>query len=291
MTTQSRERTPQAARRSARRRSARVTPRRDPAIWYGSTPLATRSAARPAVPQAARGGFGVSWRVVSGLIVIALIGLLVLVFVTDAFYVYGPEILGLEYMTPNEVFAISGLANLHVFWVDPAEVRRSLLQSPTIADARVEVGFAQPLVTIYVEERQPALAWEQAGVQVWLDVQGRVMRQRGARPDLLRVQVVTLVDGPPTGSIDPAIVAGALQLDQLLPDLQALRYHPDYGLGYTDRRGAQVWFGTGTDMPEKILIYNAIMANMTATSALARCAPPAAIFIINPDAPYCSTGN
>ncbi|MCS7072322.1 MAG: FtsQ-type POTRA domain-containing protein, partial [Anaerolinea sp.] len=181
MTTQSRERTPQAARRSARRRSARVTPRRDPAIWYGSTPLASRSAARPAVPQAARGGFGVSWRVVSGVIVIALIGLLVLVFVTDAFYVYGPEILGLEYMTPNEVFAISGLANLHVFWVDPAEVRRSLLQSPTIADARVEVGFAQPLVTIHVEERQPALAWEQAGVQVWLDVQGRVMRQRGAR--------------------------------------------------------------------------------------------------------------
>jgi hypothetical protein len=44
-------------------------------------------------------------------------------------------------------------------------------------------------------------------------------------------------------------------------------------------------------MPEKILIYNAIMANMAVSSALARCAPPGAIFIMNPDAPYCSTGN
>lgn len=291
MTTQPRERTPQASSRTLRRRAARVTPRRDPAIWHGSTPYATPRSARPAAPQAARGGFGLSWRVVSGLIVVALIGLLVLLFTTDAFYVYGPDIQGLDYMTPNEVFAISGIANLHVFWVDPAEVRRSLLESPTIADARIEVGFGPPLVTIYVQERQPALAWEQAGVQVWLDVQGRVMRQRGTRPDLLRVQVATLVDGPPTGSIDSAIVAGALQLDQLLPDLQVLRYHPDYGLGYTDLRGAQVWFGTGTDMPEKILIYNAIIGNMAGNSAFARCAPPASIFVMNPDAPYCSTGN
>lgn len=285
MTTQPRERRP--------RRTARATPRRAAAIWSGATALPrTRpaKAARPALPQAARTGIGLSWRAASGVIVLALALVLALMFTSDAFYVHAIAVDGLDYMTPNEVFAISGIANLHIFWVDPAAVRRSLLESPTIADARVEVGFGSPPVTITVQERQPALMWEQAGVAVWVDVQGRIMRQRETRENLLRVQVETLVDGVPTGTIDREIVAGALQLQQLIPGLTSLRYHPDYGLGYTDPVGLNVWFGVGTDMPEKLLIYTAIAAQLPTAAALGRCQPPAALRLMNPDAPYCSTG-
>lgn len=265
----------------------RATPRRAPAIWRGGE----RAPRRDAPAQVSRGTFGVSWRLASGLIVLALILVLVLVFNSDGFYVHSIAVEGLDYMTEGEVFAITGIANMHLFWVDPAQVRRNLLESATIADAGVTVGFGSPPVVVSVQERQPALLWEQAGVGVWVDVRGRIMRQREARDALLRVQVATLVDGPPTESIDADIVAGALQLQQLIPGLTALRYHPDYGLGYTDPRGLQVWFGAGTNMPEKILIYESIVAQAAITPGLARCAPPAAIHIMNPDNPYCSTGN
>jgi hypothetical protein len=63
-----------------------------------------------------------------------------------------------------------------------------------------------------------------------------------------------------------------------------LRYHPDKGLGYQDARGWNAWLGTGTNMPEKILIYNAIVANLQA-----RGITPSEINVSNPDAPfYCS---
>jgi len=74
-----------------------------------------------------------------------------------------------------------------------------------------------------------------------------------------------------------------LQLRSLFPNIEVLRYHPHKGLGYQDGRGWEVWFGIGTDMPEKILIYEAIVANLQA-----RGIQPGEVDVSNPDAPYYS---
>jgi hypothetical protein len=257
-----------------RRRSARV-----PTI-VGGPALPVEGA--PAVQHGAQGR-GVGWRAFSAMIVVSLGVVLALFFGADIFYVHSIAVGGLKTMTVQEVYGLTGIANMHIFWVDPAEVRRSLLRSPTIADATVQVGWPPNMVQIIVQEREPALVWEQAGVRTWIDIQGRVMRQRADR-DLLRV-VSEDSEGPPSPNeaVDVDVVTGALQLKSLYPTIPLLRYNPDKGLGYRDQRGWDAWFGTGTDMPEKVAVYNAIVNTL-----LAQGKQPVEVNVVNVDAPYFS---
>jgi cell division septal protein FtsQ len=264
-------------------RSVRETsrPSRAPAILRG--PVATAEPTRSSVQQV-NAGRPIPWRIFSGLLVVSLTALLFVFFSVDVFYVRGISVSGIDYLNDSEVFALAGVSGEHVFAVDAAEVRRNLLASPSVADAVVTVGWGSPMVHIAVQERQPALMWQQAGIAMWVDVQGRIMRQREERDDLLQISAETLMDGPPGATVDRDVVAGALQLEALLPDLAALRYHPDFGLGFSDSRGWEVWFGTGTDMAEKLTIYLSTVDNLLRNNVT-----PRAIYVINPDRPWVAT--
>ena len=266
---------------ASRYREGRRRLNRAPGVWRG--PLAS-STERPAVQHGARdrGGW-LGWRAVSGFILTCLVGVLFLFFSVDIFYVHSIAVGGLQYLTKEEVFALTEIANMHIFWVDPQQVRQSILRSPTIADAQVEVGWPPQMVTIIVEERQPALVWEQAGTVTWVDVQGRVMQLREDRTDLLRIVAVEGLEGPlgPNVQVDVDVVSGALQLRSLFPTMANLRYHPEKGLGYIDGRGWEAWFGTGTNMPEKVVVYDAIVQNLTA-----RGIQPREVNVVDPHAPF-----
>jgi hypothetical protein len=186
-------------------------------------------------------------------------------FATDAFYVHSISVGGLRYLTKEEVFTFANIANMHVFWLDPEEVRRSILREPTIADATVFIGWPPDMVQIIIEEREPALIWVQAGVAVWIDLQGRKMALREDRDDLLRV-VVDGIEGELGDNvpIPVEIVNGALQLGELLPDIELLRYNPIKGLGYQSPNGWEVWFGTGTNMQQKFIVYQGIERDLIA---------------------------
>jgi hypothetical protein len=268
---------------TSRLRERRRRAERAPSIWRGQN-SPTETSERSEVQHGVRGRVYVSWRIFSSLIVASLLTVLFMFFNADAFYVHSVAVGGLRYLTKEEVFALTDIANMHVFWIDPEQVRANILRSPTVADANVEIGWPPNMVQIVIEERQPALVWEQSGVATWIDLQGRVMRQREDRSDLLRVSS-GVDDGPvgPNVRISMDIVNGALQLRTLLPNLKVLRYHPEKGLGYQDERGWEAWFGTGTDMPEKQLIYQAIVTNLQA-----RGIQPGEVDVSNPDAPHYS---
>jgi hypothetical protein len=270
--------------RRAERRAARQTrdagPVREPAVLRTpATGLDTGSYSP--VGQVKERGWNISVRLVSGLITVSLIVALVIFFSSDAFYVHSIGVSGTDTMTPNEVFALADVAGSHVFWIDPAAVRANVLRSPTLADARVTVGWGSPLVSVEVQERRPALIWDQAGVQVWVDVNGRVMRQRGDAPGLLRVVIDDTSLGPPGGEVEQAVVNSAIQLQALLPDAASLRYHPTNGLGYADPRGWAVWFGVGDDMEQRVRVYEALINNLQD-----RGIRPGAVYLINPDRPW-----
>jgi cell division septal protein FtsQ len=268
-----------------RSRTAKQREERLPAIWRPPAVAAPQAEAseRQQVQHGARSRIFVSWRLFSALIVVSLGTVLFLFFSADAFYVHSIAVGGLTYMTKEEVFALTDIANVHIFWVDPEEVRRSLLRSATIADAEVRIGWPPHMVQIIVEERQPALVWEQNGVATWIDLQGRVMRQRADDPDLLRIQAMNLPDATLGQTVPIDVVTGALQLRSMYPNIDVLHFDANDGLGYMDGRGWEVWFGIGTDMPEKILIYNAIVDDL-----LARGIFPYVVNLANPDAPYYS---
>jgi hypothetical protein len=288
--------TPTSASRGTSERPTRATPARElrptraGAIWRDAAipTNADEGAEEHAASHAQIGGrVFVSWRAISGLMVAALGLIMALLFASDTFYVNTISVTGLDTLTRDDVFTLSGLRQLHLFWVDPVEVERALLQSPAIATARVLVNMPPDGVQIVIQEREPALIWEQAGLVSWVDVVGRVMQPREDRPSLLRITADPDIDGAPPATIERDIVTGALQLHQLLTDVPSFRYHPDKGLGYNDPRGWEAWFGTGTTMPQRVTVYRAIIADLAR-----RGIPFREVNVTDPDAPvYCCRGN
>ncbi|MDQ7024028.1 MAG: FtsQ-type POTRA domain-containing protein [Anaerolineae bacterium] len=225
-----------------------------------------------------------SWRIVSGLIVLALSGVLVLFFYSDIFYVHSIAVGGTRYMTVEEVFTYTKIADKHIFWVQPDEIRQNLINSAeTVADVQVRVSWPPNMVSIIIEEREPALVWEQNGVAVWIDIQGNIMRQYEDRPSLLTVVADDpLIEGPLTGDLlDEDIIYGVLQLQELLPEVEVWRYGTTHGLGFRNANGWDVWLGVGANMAEKLEIYETLTSDI-----IARGIQPGEVYIVNPDAPF-----
>ncbi|MBN1286870.1 MAG: FtsQ-type POTRA domain-containing protein [Anaerolineae bacterium] len=201
----------------------------------------------------------VGWRLVSFLLVVGLVSVLLMFIDGAMFYVNHIYVGGVRYLPPEEIYGLSGIANLHIFWVDPAAVARAVERDPAIADAQVEIGWPSR-VDIRVVEREPSIIWEQADVRTWVDVQGYIMPMRADDTNLLRI-VVEGVDTPisPYERIPKDIVDGALQLRALRPNIDVLFLHPVEGLGLLDGRGWRVYFGTGDDMAEKLLVYESLV--------------------------------
>jgi hypothetical protein len=237
---------------------------------------------RPAVEHSEPRSTAVNWRLLSGAIVVCLSVILVMFFTADAFYVRSVAVGGLKYLTKEEVFALTNIANVHIFWINPGDVREKLMESPSIADARVTLGWPPNMVNIVVEEREPVLVWEQGDTAIWVDLQGRIMVQREDRPELIRIATQGAVDqGKDTGHVDEEIVFGALQLQELMPDTPLLLYDANKGLGFRNTYGWDVWMGVGTGMPEKYQIYQTLAAGLVARGIQA-----GEVNITNPDAPY-----
>jgi hypothetical protein len=237
--------------------------------------LATRR--RPASPAASV----VSWRAVSGVIVVGLAVVLYLFLTANAFFVNSVAIGGEKYLSREEIFRFSDVAQRHIFWIDPQDVETRLEEVPNIADASVFVGWPPDMMQIIVTEREPALIWEQ-GVRVWVDVNGIVMKQREDRPDLLRIVVPDNTEPIDVGARVPqTIIQGALQLRSRYPNIDVLLYDSMKGLGYHDGRGWTVWFGTGEEMDVKLLVYNQVVENI-----LAQRIQPGEVVMSDPDRPY-----
>ncbi len=254
-----------------------------------------------AVPRDARRTIFISWRWFSATIVGVLI-IVLLIFSQPAFRIHS-ILVGYagttHFLTPPEIFGRSGLTDLSVFQVDPAQVEQTLELDPEIASAQVDVSWPPNIIQITITERQPALIWEQSGQRVWVDVRGRVMDLRQDLPDLVRV----VVEKPskdvhlgkctqqgmdavlPRGScIDQDTINGVLQFKALYPNVTEVVYDPIKGLGYHEGGGFVLWFGNGVDIPTKMAVFNAIFAQLAT-----RGVQPIEINVANPDAPYYTT--
>jgi hypothetical protein len=250
-----------------------------------------------AVPRGERPRIYVSMRWFSGAIIVTLLIVLFL-FTRDIFFISEIYVGGTHYLAPAEIFERSGIANMHIFWVDPTDVANRLKADPAIADAIVEVGWPPNMVQITITEREPALIWEQNGQRVWVDVGGHVMYLRTNIPDLPRVVVEKPSKDPhiglcplmgmnrilgPGSCIDAGIVAGALQFKALYPNATEMVYDPAKGLGFHDGNGWTLWFGDGTDIDTKMTVYQVIVKRETAAGKRL-----IEVNVSNPDAPYYS---
>ena len=240
--------------RQARRKEEKARKRE-----FAQPPVRPRREVRLARVHVRVPRLGLSWRWLSFAMVIGLASVLYLFIDAEPFYVRYVEVGGLRHMPASEIYGLSQVADQHIFWVDPKAVAAAVERDPAIASAEVDVRWPSR-VLIRVVEREPALVWEQGGVRTWVDVQGHVMPQRSDIDGLLRI-VAEDTDEilMPQTRIDPDIVGGALQLRALRPNIEVMFYNANDGVGLRDGRGWQVYFGKGTDMPQKLLVYETLV--------------------------------
>ena len=259
-------------------------PERAPGVLHRARPgnvPSRRSSAAGAVGKGYR-----QWRAASAVIFLLLGALLVMFFVSDVFFVRSIVVRGNDLMPREEIFAYADIANFHMFWLDPAQIRNNILRSPSVADVVVQLGWPPDLITLLVEERQPALIWSDAGSESWVDLQGRAMPARAEMPHVPLVNLVK--DGyagpmPSAEDFNGEMVLGALLLMERLPDGTSLDFHPVHGLGWTNEQGWQVWMGRGSaaETSEKLAMYDVLVADLNN-----RAIDIAELNIANPDAPF-----
>ena len=264
----------------------RRQPDRAPGVLHRAAPGSAPKRAAPARKERRR--VISRWRVSSAIMFVLFGAILALFFSSEVFYVRSIRVRGNNHITREEVFAFADIADFHMFWLDPERIRQSVLRSSTIADVSVELGWPPHLITMDVQERQPAIVWSDAGAETWIDLQGRAMQARAEMPNLLHVN---LVPGdfagrkPSADDFTGEIVLGALRLKEILPAGERLSFHPIHGLGWTNELGWQVWMGSDSAavMSEKVKMYKVLVENI-----ISRAIPIAELNIANPDAPFYS---
>ncbi len=222
----------------------------------------------PALPQV-RG----NWRMVSASMLLLFAAMLVRLLADPRMYISDINLGGTSLVPGEEVFAQSGLSRQHIFWVNPGEVQQRIAALSGIASADVTVQWPN-VVTVVVTEKVPVIEWEEGGQQWWVNAQGEKFTARGEVPGLLPI----VVDAPEAVSAADAVSAtaalsatvpfpaiqGALQLRELRPNIEKLHYDDVHGLSYQDGRNWRGYFGTGTDMAQKLAVYETLVDNLMA---------------------------
>ncbi len=224
---------------------------------------------------------GVSWtfgrlqtpsrpRVIALGMLVALAIVLCVFFASDYFYVFQFNIVGARYVTPAEIEQASGIRGYNVFFIDARTVERALMRLPEVKSARVTVRLPND-VTMEIEERHPIVVWQRGDASYWVDAEGVLLRARASLPDLPTVRdfdagTFTLGQRAPANAF-----AAFWALRAAMPDSpRALEWSSARGIAFTDEHGWKIYLGTAENMPGKIVLLRALVAQLVAQNAKIR---------------------
>lgn len=226
----------------------------------------------------ALGGMWRSGRLFSLFLTLFMLAALMLALSDTRLYVTRIALYGANVVPAEEIYAESGVAQQHIFWVHPAAAEARLLRVPGLISATVQVTWPGQ-VRIDVGERIPSLVVHQPdGTTLWADTTGVLFPER---PDWEHILPLVVEGEQALESVPPLVVAGALKLRELRPNIERLYYSPADGLSYQDGRGWRGYFGVGYDMPQRLFVYETLIDHL-----LNKGIQPQAISVQNPAAPF-----
>jgi hypothetical protein len=259
-----------------------------------------RSHRRSHIPVASIKQFVFSARWISFLLLVVVIWALVTIGLDEHFYLTVIPVDGTVSVPASEIVEASQLAGAHIFAVEPAAAAERVAEVPGVISAAVSLSWPNQ-VLIEVQEDSPVAVWQEGEQQFWVTGNGRLIPVRATVPGLLVIESEmpaafvtpddekgdegeTAVLPAPQANlafIPQDILAGAEHLRELRPNIEKLYYRGDSGLSYEDGRGWRVFFGTGSDMNQKLVIYETIVDDL-----LARGLTPQYISVSNQEKPY-----
>jgi hypothetical protein len=229
-----------------------------------------------------------SWRWLSGLMVMVLVTALYLLWTLPSFRVSGPQVHGLQRITLTDVETVIGLSDQPVFMVNPSSIRQDLQQAfPEMSAITVEVRLPAAVI-VNVTERTPVIDWKNGVREVWVDQQGVAFPRRGDPGKLVVVE--GKIDSPViTGTlrtafqfIEPQMVTAIQDVASVAPKKSSIIYDAVHGLGWTDARGWEVYFGMDLgEIDTKMIVYQALVKKLKANGIA-----PAFISVEYANAPY-----
>jgi cell division protein FtsQ len=245
-------------------RRRRTTARRRYDVALGSHGAELRL---PSLPQVR-----LSWRLLSLLLVAVLAGAIYAVWTAPEFRVQAVEIQGLVRLTAADITTVLTLEDQPIFAVSPAKLTQDLQEAfPEITGVSVKVDLPAS-VMIKLEERQPVLAIRLEGEEIWVDEEGISFPARGDTGPLPAIEVSDLAvlggsDGETDqNGFDPQMVQAILVVASYLPSGQSLVLDEEHGLGWSDERGWQAYFGfkleDSSEMEMKLKVYEALVQRL-----------------------------
>lgn len=250
---------------------ARVDPRRRQARsgtnarqQYDFTYSAANTRVR--VPAITLPQFNMRW--VSAILTAALLFALYSLWNSSMFAVTSPEISGNVRLGAADINAILHMEDQPIFLAVPSQMENSLRNDfPELEAVNVRVIFPNRII-IEVSERLPVLAWYQNDALALVDINGIAFPPRGTAEGLINV----VASGTPPQLLDETIpayqrayvpsemVKALVAMAPHVPDGVPMVYDPQYGMGWQDSRGWQVFFGQTTeDITLKIETYQVIV--------------------------------
>lgn len=230
---------------------------------------------------------------------------LYLVGMNEEFYLTRIPVQGTISISPSEIVDQSGLAGAHVFSADPNRAAAQIAEMPGVISATVTLNWPSD-VRIQIREDSPVALWLEGRDQFWVTKDGRLIPARSQSLGLMVIDAggttaaakpapaaadaetedtettaVNDTDDPARAFVPPGVLAGALQLRELRPNIDKLFYEPGAGLSYQDGRGWRVYFGSGTNMDQKLVVYETIVEQL-----LAQGLTPEYISVSNQEKPY-----
>ncbi|MEA3346352.1 MAG: FtsQ-type POTRA domain-containing protein [Chloroflexota bacterium] len=199
-------------------------------------------------------------RLLSGLLLLLFGGLLVYFFVSSNFYVYDAEVIGAEHLSPSEVFEVSEVNEMSVFYIRPAGVEARLEDLPWVEEAHVCCSFPNQ-VRITLEERQVAFVWRRGDNFCGMDREGVLLPLSQVPEDVLQVEdrdPQSVKEGP-----GQELIASVLAVWRYLPKVRHLAYNPTYGLVFHSPEGYPVRLGQGR-IAEKAAIWQVLESELAA---------------------------
>jgi hypothetical protein len=243
------------------------------------------------MPSVSLPHFEVGARLASFLLSLLLGVLIYFAWTLPTFRVVAANVNGNQRLSAEEINAVLSSAGQPVFTLMPSDLETRLrLNYPELASAKVSVSLPN-ILSVSVTERQPVILWQQNGGYTWIDNSGVAFRPRGSAGNLISVTALAApAPGLPSMN-DPLSPVPFMSLDMVkaiqtlapsLPSGTSMVYDAQYGLGWTDSRGWQVFFGTASkDMALKLQVYQSLVISLAS-----RGITPAFISVQYANAPF-----
>jgi len=171
-------------------------------------------------------------------------------------------VVGSRFVSAQEIVADSGLVGRHIFAADPVEAAQRIAAVPGVSSAVVTVSWPRE-VLVEVTETEPVAIWQVGMQRQWVAADAELMPERSTYTGLVYIATeeaeADWLEAMPGG-----VLEGALQINELRSEITNFNYTIRDGLSFHDSRGWNTSVGVGSDMPQKLAIHEALVAELSA---------------------------